>query len=177
VLRDKEEGLTALFFIWLTEPINYATIKVSFLPYKGARFGVTYVAQRALWKGQRWRANYIALFVVKERKERDNMPKGENPNSKANLKVFKTSEQAREAGRNGAKKSAEVRRQRKTLREELLALLSDGDTQGKLSLALIEQAKNGNTKAFEIIRDTIGEKPVERIEQSNVEIKVEFEGE
>lgn len=104
------------------------------------------------------------------------MPRGESPNSKANLKVF-DSETAREAGRKGAKKTNEIRRQRKTLREELLALLSAGDTQEKLSLALLEQAQNGNTKAFEVIRDTIGEKPVERVEQTNVEVFVEFEGE
>ena len=55
--------------------------------------------------------------------------------------------------------------ERKALREELLLLLSKGDTQERVSLALIKQALDGNTKAFEVIRDTIGEKPVDKIEQ------------
>lgn len=90
------------------------------------------------------------------------MPRGDNPNSRANL-IRPTSEQARELGKRGAKKSLETKRQRKTLREELLALLEQGDTQEKISLSLLKQAEKGNTKAFEIIRDTIGEKPVDKV--------------
>jgi hypothetical protein len=56
------------------------------------------------------------------------------------------------------------RRERKTMREELLILLEQGDTQAKVSLALIHEALNGSTKAFEVIRDTIGEKPVDKVE-------------
>lgn len=78
-------------------------------------------------------------------------------------------ERASEAG----KKSAESRLARKTLREELLSLLESdvvdkkGNTkqaQVAMSAALIKQAISGNTKAFEIIRDTIGEKPTEKVE-------------
>lgn len=78
-------------------------------------------------------------------------------------------ERASEAG----KKSAESRLARKTLREELLHLLESdvvdkkGNTkqaQVAMSAALIKQAISGNTKAFEIIRDTIGEKPTEKVE-------------
>lgn len=62
--------------------------------------------------------------------------------------------------------SVESRRKRKTLREELLALLADGDTQSRVSLAIINEAINGNNsgsvaRAFETIRDTVGEKPTE----------------
>lgn len=46
---------------------------------------------------------------------------------------------------------------RKTLKEQLLLLLKDGDIQENLCLALIEKALDGDTKAFQIIRDTIGE--------------------
>lgn len=95
------------------------------------------------------------------------MPRGDNPNSRKNL-IHPTSEQARENGRKGAQKSLETKRQRKTLREELLALLEDGDTQEKVSLALLEQAKKGNTKAFEVIRDTIGEKPVDKVSVATI---------
>lgn len=57
-----------------------------------------------------------------------------------------------------------ARRAKKTLKEELLFLLSEGDTQERLSLALIEKASNGDLKAFEVIRDTIGQKPVSKQE-------------
>lgn len=83
-----------------------------------------------------------------------------------NLKPVQTEEEAREKGRAGGIKSGEVRRARKTLREELIALLSKGDTQERLSLAQLEKALSGDTKAFEVIRDTIGEKPTEKQEIS-----------
>lgn len=80
-----------------------------------------------------------------------------------NLRPVRTKKEARERGRNGGIKSGEVRARRKTLREELLLLLEQGDTQSKLSLSIIQEAMKGNTKAFEVIRDTIGEKPKENI--------------
>lgn len=80
-----------------------------------------------------------------------------------NLKRL-TSEEAREFGRKGGKASAKARAKRKTLKEELLLLLSEGDTQAKLSLAVLQNALNGDNKAFEIIRDTIGEKPTDKQE-------------
>ena len=61
----------------------------------------------------------------------------------------------------------ELNRKIKALREELLLLLAEGDTQKKVSLALIKRALTGDTKAFEVIRDTIGEKPVEQVQNLN----------
>ena len=86
---------------------------------------------------------------------------------KENLRPVSSTEEARERGRKGGLASVEARRKRKTLKEELLLMLSDGDIQEKISLALINEAINGNnagsvTKAFEVLRDTIGERPVER---------------
>lgn len=78
-----------------------------------------------------------------------------------NLKRF-TSSEARENGKKGAKKSAEARRARKTLKEELLLLLESGDNQQKMSVALFQKALKGDIKAFEVIRDTIGEKPTDK---------------
>lgn len=92
-----------------------------------------------------------------------------------NLKPVRTKSEARERGRNGGIKSGEVRGQRKTLKEELLILLEQKDYQEKISLALLEQAKKGNTKAYEIIRDTIGEKPKENINVSG-EVNNPFAG-
>nr|DAT18315.1 MAG TPA: hypothetical protein [Caudoviricetes sp.] len=79
-----------------------------------------------------------------------------------NLKPIQSTEEAREKGKKGGKKSGEVRRARKTLKEELLVLLSDNDSQKKISIALLKKAIKGNIKAFEVIRDTIGEKPVDK---------------
>ena len=88
-------------------------------------------------------------------------------------KPFQAGEQARERGRKGGIRSAQVKKERKTLREELLALLqiTSKDSEGKehtqqehISAALIKEARSGNVRAFETIRDTIGEKAPERIE-------------
>ena len=88
---------------------------------------------------------------------------------KDNLRPVSSTEEARERGRKGGLASGKARRKRKTLKEELLLMLSDGDIQEKISLALINEAINGNnagsvTKAFEVIRDTIGERPVEKVQ-------------
>lgn len=80
----------------------------------------------------------------------------------------RTEEEQREIARKGGIASGESRRKRKTLKEELLILLSQNDTQEKISLSLIKQAIEGNTKAFEIIRDTVGEKPKEEIEVTDM---------
>ena len=69
----------------------------------------------------------------------------------------------------GGKASGESRRARKTLKEELLLLLSEGDTQQNVSVALIQKALDGDTKAFEVLRDTIGEKPTEKIMVADVD--------
>ena len=81
----------------------------------------------------------------------------------------RTTEEQRAIASSGGKASGEARRKRKTLKEELLLMLSDGDIQEKISIALINEAIKGNnagsvTKAFEVIRDTIGERPVEKVQ-------------
>ena len=92
-----------------------------------------------------------------------------------NLKPVRSKKEARERGKLGGIKSGEARRARKTLKDELLALLSAGETQKSISVALIKEAEKGNTKAYEIIRDTIDEKPKEKINISG-EINNPFEG-
>ena len=91
--------------------------------------------------------------------------------NEGNLKPIRTKSEAREKGKKGGKKSGEVRAQRKTLREELIALLEtkieDKTIQEKISFSLIQEAISGNVKAFETIRDTIGEKPIEQIQNNN----------
>lgn len=83
-----------------------------------------------------------------------------------NLKPVRTKKEARERGKNGGKKSGEVRRARKTLKEELLALLATEEYNKKISLAMIHEAEMGNVKAFLAVRDTIEENPKDKVEVS-----------
>ena len=83
-----------------------------------------------------------------------------------NLKPIMDSQRARELQEKSVEKRKQNIAERKTLREELLALLSKGDTQTRISLAQLEKALSGDTKAFEVIRDTIGEKPTDKQEIS-----------
>lgn len=84
----------------------------------------------------------------------------------------RTTEEQRAIASAGGKASGEARRKRKTLKEELLLMLSDGKTQQSVTIALIEKAMAGDTKAFEVIRDTIGEKPVDKVMIADVEQSV-----
>lgn len=97
-----------------------------------------------------------------------------------NLKPIKTTERARELQEKAAQKQRENIARRKTLKETLLMMLEEGDTQNNITLALLQKALNGDTKAYEVIRDTVGEKPTDKIEQSgelNNTITVKFNGE
>ena len=79
---------------------------------------------------------------------------------------FKAGNEARKAGSNGGKRSGEVRRARKTLREEFELLLSGDitDKNGKtmnaqtaMSTAMLKEALKGNVRAYLAIRETLGE--------------------
>lgn len=74
----------------------------------------------------------------------------------------------------GGKKSAQRRKERKSMRDALLLLLNEpvkdknGNDTGKTTqdaviAGLFKRAIGGDPRAFEIIRDTIGEKPVEKV--------------
>lgn len=84
-----------------------------------------------------------------------------------------TSEQARERGRKGGIMNGVRAKERKKLKESLEILLNEiiTDKKGvKLTVqeamikALVKQAIDGNVKAFETIRDTVGEKPITKNE-------------
>ena len=81
-----------------------------------------------------------------------------------NLRPVSSKEEARERGRKGGLASVEARRKRKTLKEELLLMLEDQEVQKSVAVALIQEAQNGNVKAFGMLRDTIGEAPVEKVQ-------------
>ena len=77
----------------------------------------------------------------------------------------------------GGKASAESRKRNKLLREcidELLAkeYTSEGKTltgSEALAVTLMKKAMKGDVKAFEVLRDTAGEKPVEKVMVAEVE--------
>lgn len=87
---------------------------------------------------------------------------------------FKSGEEAVENGRKGGIASGEAKRRRKTLKEELLLMLEDPEVQQSVAAALIHEATEGNNagsvaRAFETIRDTIGEKPVDKVMIADVD--------
>ncbi|MBR1777284.1 MAG: hypothetical protein IJ752_01705 [Alphaproteobacteria bacterium] len=90
-----------------------------------------------------------------------------NGNLKPIQKGGLTKSEAKRRGKNGGKKSGEARRERKALKERLLLLLETGDTAESVAVALINKALSGNVRAFEVIRDTIGEKPVDKVAQTD----------
>lgn len=97
-----------------------------------------------------------------------------NENLKPPINERSTSEQ-REICQKGGIKSGEARRAKKTMREMLNYLLEKeitnksgekATTQEAITVSLINQALKGNVKAWEVIRDTIGEKPKQDINLS-----------
>ena len=93
-----------------------------------------------------------------------------NTKSLENLIPFKkgdTNDKAKN-GRLGGIKSGESKRRMKTFREELMAILSKetknskGETvsfQENINAAIILKAAKGDVRAYETIRDTLGQKP------------------
>lgn len=73
-----------------------------------------------------------------------------------------------EEAKKGGKKSAEVRKEKKLLRDLLEEALEKKTATGNkyvdITNALIQEAEKGNVKAYETIRDTLGQKASEKIE-------------
>lgn len=81
----------------------------------------------------------------------------------------------------GGQRSAEARRRKRDLRNALELLLEKDfkDKDGNIvsgaeaiTAKLFQQAMNGNVKAFETLRDTVGQKPVEKIMVAEVDQNV-----
>ena len=103
-----------------------------------------------------------------------------------------TKEQLSEAGKKGGKASVEARRRRKELKETLEILLNMSldkrrknvdiekiqafaDLKGKnvtvdeaMMIKLVQKALRGDLNSISMIRDTIGEKPSDRVEVKDV---------
>lgn len=99
----------------------------------------------------------------------------------ANEQNLKPSEYklSQEEAKKGGIASGEARRQKRDLRKALEVLLEktvSKDKEGKeisgaeaLALKQFEKALKGDTKAFEVIRDTSGQKPVEKVEVGKID--------
>lgn len=77
-----------------------------------------------------------------------------------------------EDAKKGQQRSAEVRRRKRDIRLALEALLEKditdkhGNTMSTaeaIAIKQIEKALKGDTKAFEVVRDSAGQKPVEKV--------------
>lgn len=105
------------------------------------------------------------------------MPRGNPQNLVSNAE--RTAERVRENASKAGKASGKARRDKKNLRLALEALLekktTDPDTGVKMTgaelitLKLYEQAVQGNVKAFEVLRDSIGQKPIEKVMLAEVD--------
>ena len=100
-----------------------------------------------------------------------------------NLKPVRSKEEARERGRAGGIASGTARREKANLRKCLEILLEKEmkDRNGKeisgaeaLSAKLFQSAMKGDVRAFEVLRDTAGQKPVEKVESKNTDIVIDF---
>lgn len=84
----------------------------------------------------------------------------------------RTPEEVKRLASMGGKKSAEVRNRKKNLKETLMLMLEDEDIQRAIATKLVNESLEGNQtiKAFEVIRDTIGLKPTDKIEQTQTNV-------
>ena len=84
-----------------------------------------------------------------------------------------------EEQKKGGIASGEARRQKRDLRKALEVLLEKTVTKDKegneisgaeaLALKQFEKALKGDTRAFEVVRDTSGQKPIEKVEVGKID--------
>lgn len=72
-----------------------------------------------------------------------------------------SSEEAKRRGSNGGKKSAQKRKEIKLIKDRILERMGEDDWDQMID-NLIARATD-DTKSFETLRDTIGQKPVEKV--------------
>lgn len=93
----------------------------------------------------------------------------------------RTPSELREMATKGGKASGEARRNKKILRDCLEMLLEkeitdkSGNTMTgaeAMAVKVFQQALKGDLKAFEIVRDTAGQKPVEKVVISEIDTDV-----
>lgn len=93
------------------------------------------------------------------------MARGDNPNSRANLikNSDRTPKERQEQARKAGKASGEARAVYKSLNADLREQC-DEETLRAINDRLLQMAKHGNLRAYELVRDGLGEKPTEKHE-------------
>lgn len=86
------------------------------------------------------------------------MPRGENPNSRANLDKGKRFSE--ETARKAAKKSQEVQAQNKDIANLVLEKMDAN----KLSDVIISRARGGNIKFMELLLKLVGQMPADKVD-------------
>ena len=97
------------------------------------------------------------------------MPRGDNPNSRKNLARGKpfNADTARKAG----KKSVEAKTVYRSLQEDLREQATP-ERIAKINNRLLSMAEHGNLKAYELVRDGLGEKPKDVLFDTDDRIEV-----
>ena len=89
----------------------------------------------------------------------------------------------KEIQQKGSKAGVKARKEKKLLRDYLIAMLeapgeNGGTKYDDITIAVMTKAALGDIKAYEVIRDTIGQKPKEQMEvETTTVIKVELDDE
>ena len=102
-----------------------------------------------------------------------------NENLKGHGFDERTAEEQRELARRGGIASGKARKKKKLLKDCLEALMerdAGRDSSGNsittveaMSIAAVKGAMNGDWKAWELVRDTLGQKPVDKVMISEVD--------
>lgn len=88
-----------------------------------------------------------------------------------NLKPINSVDVAREMQKKSAEKRKQNTAERKLIKDRILERMGESDWDAFID-GIIERAKESTTGA-EFLRDTIGQKPVERVEQLNIDAEYE----
>lgn len=97
-----------------------------------------------------------------------------------NLNIIRDSQRARELQEKSVQKRKENQEKRETFKAMLLLMLDKQNKNGKtkreeINEKILEKAISGDVRAYEVIRDTVGEKPVDKVETSgeqNLDINI-----
>lgn len=86
----------------------------------------------------------------------------------------RTTEEQREIARKGGIASGKARKEKKLFKEAIEKKL--GQSLDSMIDSMIEQAQKGNVQAITFLRDTIGEKPTDKVEaEVNTDVTINIE--
>ena len=100
------------------------------------------------------------------------MPRGDNPNSRANLIPFseRSEKEQRKIRSKGGKNSGEARALKKTFKETAKAKCTP-EVLDKITGRIIQMAMAGNLNAFKLLREMLGEDPRHEIQKELLKLR------